>query len=122
MSTTPTQVLIAINKNHENISSNLTQLRKKRYEDKTSNKVCTVRAHLNKHDEIKKFAKTGQCNYCIEHKRNIAGLKNILNREKQGVLKWTDNFTKRDAVLTSISIIFTLLVIYIQNIVNSIAI
>lgn len=94
--------------------------RQKRYEEKTLNKPCTVRAHPNKHNLIKKFAKTGHCNSCKENIDLTVRLKKIVIRQKNGPIKWTDQCTYRDAVLSSISASFVVVVFILYCVVNRI--
>jgi phosphoribosylamine-glycine ligase len=90
-----------------------TQLRRKRYEDKTIKKVCTLRAHPDKHNTIKLFAKTGKCTNCeAVHKKFQAARNKFQNQIMTP--KWSDTFTRRDAIISIYTIVFIVL-IYIVN-------
>lgn len=92
--------------------------RQKRYEARTLNKPCTVRAHPHEHAAIKKYAKTGQCSTCQKHVKNFILLKNTVNRQRNGPIKWTDQFTYRDALMSLISVSVVFVALVINNLVN----
>lgn len=92
--------------------------RQLRYEARTLNKPCSVRANPRRHDAIKNFAKTGKCNNCKEHLQKIALLNNTVCRQKNGPIKWDDQFTYRDAILSLISVSFVFVALILSDLVN----
>lgn len=91
---------------------NKTQLRRKRYEDTTLNKPCTIRANPNKHDTIKLFAKYGICNKCVIANKESQDFKARLKVQINGPIRWSDNFTNRDQTICIFTIL-CILIIYV---------
>lgn len=105
---------------HDNQSlnncSNKAKLRRQRYENTTLNKPCTVRAHPDKHEFIKKYAKTGRCNNCQRLAQRHKDIMAKLAQQMTGPLKWSDEITHRDAILSAFVVIFTLTFVIIYEI------
>lgn len=97
------------------------QLRKKRYEDKTKKKVCTLRAHPDKHDLIKRFAKTGHCDKCQQVYEKYQAARSRLKKQV-GIPNWNDEFTSRDQMICLYTLAFSFFILLIIDIAKSITI
>lgn len=96
------------------------KLRRKRYEDTTLNKPCTVRANPNKHDAIKLFAKYNHCNKCQHTIKNLQALQNGLYKQINGPVKWGDRFTNRDQIVCLFTLALTLTTLLAIDVAKSI--
>lgn len=89
------------------------QLRRIRYEESTLNKPITVRAHPDRHEFLKIYAKTGKCSICSKTNKMLQ--KEINNFYRQvNFPQWSDRFTTRDTVI-SLYTLFYVEIIYIVN-------
>jgi hypothetical protein len=109
---------MGITTNIETTKLTKAQLRRKRYEDKTTKKVCTLRAHPDKHNIIKRFAKTGKCNNCEKTHKMFQVARNKFQKQTN-TPKWNDIFTRRDAAISSYTIVFIVLIYIVNDIVKS---
>lgn len=100
---------------------NKAKLRRRRYEEATNNKPCTVRAHPDKHESIKKYAKTGRCNNCQELIQKRKDLNAKLDKQTKGPVKWSDELTHRDAVLSIYVVMFTMTFVLIYEVAKKIS-
>ena len=98
-----------------NNRSNKAKLRRQRYEDTTLNKPCTVRAHPDTHQLIKKYAKTGKCDNCRALILKCKEIKATLDLQVKEPVRWNDELTRRDAILSTYVVIFTLTFVVIYE-------
>lgn len=110
-----------ITPNIEAIKPTKAQLRRKRYEDKTTKKICTLRAHPDKHNLIKKFARTGECNKCENTYKQFKAARNRFQKQIK-FPNWSDEFTNRDMAISIYTAAFIAATYVVNEVVKDILI